>query len=640
MTLNMKHLFLLFALVLAVACDSKEEEKTPVLALSVNDEIHFTQHAPDEENVTVKVETNQASWSAASDQDWCRIERQNAGFVVSAIPNVNTVEPPRATITVKAGKAPSKTLFATQEAALQYISVTPESGTVPPSGGQLGVAIISNTGWQVSSDKSWVSFNKDTGSGDDNILLTVAKNNTTIQDKATVTFTTETQNVTLTITRQAAAASISVSPKTATVPAAGGMVNVSVTSNTNWQVSSDKNWVSINKPAGSGNDNISLIVAENNSAIQDNATITFTTGAQNVTLNITRLAAAKTIFISPQAQTVSSAGGAINVSVTSNASWQVSSSKSWVSIHKTYGSGNDNVPMTIAENSTTTQDYAIVTFATETKSVTLNVTRQAAQATISISPQSQTVSAAGGTFTAVILSNMSWQVSSSQEWAKVSAVSGTGNNNLTITISPNKSRYQDYAAITVFNGTRSTTLSITRQAGPVYSIGDYYPDPSSSANALGIVFSIDNPVNGAGSHGKILSANAVKGQFWYNKIYGFPWVLVGATSKTNGKFNVEAVRKSNGGNTTGYAAFAYCKRKTDGGLEWYLPAIDELRTMYALRHTLSSKIGSLGGVDIREDHISSTEYSENSMYYMNRQGNSRTDLKTVSSFYTRPVATF
>lgn len=636
----MKNLFLLFALVVAAACDSKEKEETPKLALSVNDEIHFTQHAPEEENVTVEVETNQSSWSADSDQDWCKIERKNAGFVVSAIPNVKTSEPPKATITVKAGKAPSQTLFATQDAALQYISVTPQSATVPPSGGQIDVVIASNTGWQISSDKSWVSFDRDSGTGDENVLLTVANNNTTIQDKATVSFITETQNVPLTITRQAAAASLSVLPKTATVPASGGVVNVSVTSNTGWQVSSDKNWVSISQTAGSGNKNILLTVAENNSEIQDKATITFTTGTRNVTLDITRLAASKTISISPQAQMVSSAGGVINVSVTSNTSWQVLSSKNWVSIHKTSGSGNDNVPVTIAANSTTNQDYAIVTFVTETKSVTLNVTRQAAQATISISPQSQTVSAAGGTFTALILSNMSWQVSSSQEWAKVSTSSGTGNHDLTVTISPNKSRYQDYATITVFNGTKRTTLSITRQAGPVYSIGDYYPDPNSPANALGIVFSLDNPVNGAGYHGKILSANAVKGQFWYNKIYGFPWVLVGATSKTNGKFNVEAVRKSNGGNTTGYAAFAYCKRKTDGGLEWYLPAIDELRTMYALRHIISPKIGSLGGIDIREDHISSTEYSANSMYYMNRNGAARTDLKTVSSFYTRPVATF
>lgn len=636
----MKNIFVLSVLILAAACDSKEKEETPRLALSVNDEIHFTQYAPEEENVTVKVETNQPSWSVTSDQDWCKIERQNAGFIVSAIPNVKTSEPPKATITVKAGKALSQTLFATQDAALQYISVTPQSGTVPSSGGQINVAVASNTDWQISSDKSWVSFKKDSGTGDENILLTVAKNNTTVRDKATVTFLTETQNVPLTITRLAAAASVSVSPETATVPATGGVVNVSVISNTSWQVSSDKNWVSVNQTAGSGNENIILTVAENNSEIQDYATITFTTATQNVALKITRLAASKTISISPQAQTVSSAGGVINVSVTSNTSWQVSSNKNWVSIHKTSGNGNDNVPVTIAANSTTHQDYATVTFRTETKSVTLNVTRQAAQAMISISPQSQTVSAAGGTFTALILSNMSWQVSSSQEWAKVSAVSGTGNKNLTVTISPNKSRYQDYATITVFNGTKSITLSITRQAGPIYSIGDYYPDPDSPSNALGIVFSIDNPVNGAGYHGKILSANAVKGQFWYNKIYGFPWVLVGATSKTNGKFNVEAVRKSNGGNTTGYAAFAYCKRKTDGGLEWYLPAIDELRTMYALRHIISPKISLLGGIDIREDHISSTEYSANSMYYMNRKGAAWTDLKTVSSFYTRPVATF
>ena len=414
------------------------------------------------------------------------------------------------------------------------------------------------------------------------------------------------------------------------------------TTNKDWSIEVNQNWCKIQK-----NDMDFIVSAKPNTELSSppKATIQVTAGILKQQIYVTQDAATSTLSISPSKKTISATGGLVSAFISSNTNWRVSSNQSWATPNINSGKGDQQILISVKANTTTAQDEAIITISTDSgKATKLIITRQATTGTLSISPQKETISAIGGSISAFILSNTEWHVFSNQDWAIPNVNTGYNNSELVITILPNKSSLTEYATVIIYSETENATLTIAREAGPVYCIGDYYPNPNSPSNAIGIVFSLDNPINVNGTnvsrHGKILAVSAAKGYFWFDKVYGFPWVLTNANSKTNGLVNVEAVKAVNSGNLTGYAAFAYCKRKTDGGLYWYLPAIDELKVAFTNRNLINPKIKTLGGIDLNVDQISSTEHSEKTMYYMRRIGDSWTDMKTVTNFYTRPVATF
>lgn len=70
------------------------------------------------------------------------------------------------------------------------LSVSPVQKEVAATGEQFWVQVMSNTGWNVSSNKDWSVVSKTVGDGNDNIKITVAANTTMSGDNATISFVT------------------------------------------------------------------------------------------------------------------------------------------------------------------------------------------------------------------------------------------------------------------------------------------------------------------------------------------------------------------------------------------------------------------------------------------------------------------
>ena len=100
-----------------------------------------------------------------------------------------------------------------------------------------------------------------------------------------------------------------------------------------------------------------------------------------------------------------------------------------------------------------------------------------------------------------------------------------------------------------------------------YKVGDYYDDGTKK----GVVFDVWD----GGRHGKIVSLDksANRLQWCTNEQYDKD-IVVGADSKSNGKANTDKVMAR--GDADQYPAFAWCRNK---GVDWYLPAIDELKLL-------------------------------------------------------------
>ena len=101
--------------------------------------------------------------------------------------------------------------------------------------------------------------------------------------------------------------------------------------------------------------------------------------------------------------------------------------------------------------------------------------------------------------------------------------------------------------------------------GP-YAVGDLY---NNNGN-IGIVFEVDE----TGMHGKIVGLNQ-SAMYWATE--GNNNILVGASSTIDGELNMAAIKLIKDWRKK-FPAFAWC---ADQGEGWYLPAIEELQTIFA-----------------------------------------------------------
>ena len=163
-----------------------------------------------------------------------------------------------------------------------------------------------------------------------------------------------------------------------------------------------------------------------------------------------------------------------------------------------------------------------------------------------------------------------------------------------------------------------------------YKVGDYYDDGTKK----GVVFDVWD----GGRHGKIVSLDQNKSKWCTNE-----QIVVGADSKSNGKANTDKVMAR--GDANQYPPFVWCRNK---GVDWYLPAIDELKLLLlndsvfdAVNITLAQKGGTkLCNKKFGEWYWSSTERDESGAwsvymgngYTLNNGKNYGDYVRAVSAF--------
>ena len=126
-----------------------------------------------------------------------------------------------------------------------------------------------------------------------------------------------------------------------------------------------------------------------------------------------------------------------------------------------------------------------------------------------------------------------------------------------------------------------------------YAVGDYYNDGVKE----GVVFEVwDN-----GKSGKIVSMTKSSSTLKWSSDADEQKRLIGADSDTDGAYNMAVVKAISGWESK-YPAFKWC---ADLGEDWYLPAKQELQTIYNNRTAIDANLTDVIGTSW---YWSSTEY--------------------------------
>ena len=268
----------------------------------------------------------------------------------------------------------------TQDTGDKELSVSPASVEIDHNPQNKIFTIISNVDWKVIPNSTWLTANLATGSDNGQITVTAEHNYVETQRTGTLTISSLDNQISKTITVEQSAYTgpkLIVSPKTMSIGAAGGTKNVDVSSNKDWTVINEYDWVSVNPTSGSRVQTISVNVSKNNKTASRSATLTVTNSdnQNSSTFTINQSGAAAYITPNPTGLSFSQGGSSGTLTIDSNVQWGISRDVEWCTLDKIIGGeGTDTVTVTASANDTHSQRTGTLTIAGSgfTKTVALS----------------------------------------------------------------------------------------------------------------------------------------------------------------------------------------------------------------------------------------------------------------------------
>jgi hypothetical protein len=288
---------------------------------------------------------------------------------------------------------------------------------------------------------------------------------------------------------------LSVSPASLSYAAAGSSQTVGITSNVNWTVISNTAWATVSPASGSGNAIVTVTTTAHSGSSARSATVTVRgTGVSNRTVTVSQAATPTPTpvpSLSVSATSLSFAVGGENKSfgiTSSDVTWSVSSSASWLTVSPSSGNGDATVTVTATANDETAARTATVTVSGAGVSTrTVNITQEAlvvvVPPTLSVSASSLHFTIDGGTQTATITSNTNWTESTSASWITVSH-----SGNVLTVVAEHNTGYAREGSVTVTAGDLTQTIRVTQDA-PQQIIVEPTP-PVNNQGSIEVAFEI------------------------------------------------------------------------------------------------------------------------------------------------------
>ena len=415
--------------------------------------------------------TSNISWTVSETTSWLSVGSptgSNNGTINVSYDENTTTSQRVGTITLSGNGVSDVPLTVTQDAGSAVLTATPSNRAVTNPSGTTTFDVTSNISWTVSETTSWLSVGSPTGSNNGTINVSYDENTTTSQRVGTITLSGNgVSDVPLTVTQDAGSAVLTATPSNRAVTNPSGTTTFDVTSNISWTVSETTSWLSVGSPTGSNNGTINVSYDENTTTSQRVGTITLSgNGVSDVPLTVTQDAGSAVLTATPSNRAVTNPSGTTTFDVTSNISWTVSETTSWLSVGSPTGSNNGTINVSYDENTTTSQRVGTITLSGNGVSdVPLTVTQDAGSAVLTATPSNQNVANSSGSTTFSITSNTSWNTTDNATWLTLSTASGSGDATLTASYSANPTIVQRVATITITDGSISREVTVTQAAG-------------------------------------------------------------------------------------------------------------------------------------------------------------------------------
>lgn len=299
--------------------------------------------------------TSNMNWTVASDQSWCAISTptgSNNGTVSFSVSENTSASERVATILVTSGNVRQQ-IKITQAGQSKTLTVSRNSFTFGPERGSGEFSIISNTSWTVSSDQTWCNVSLSSGSNNKTISFTLAANTSTQSRVAIIRVETSSKSIQVTVVQEGMTTvipNLSVFPESLSVTASDQTSSFSISSNTNWSVSSDQIWCVPSLTSGNGDKTITLSFSKNESSTKRTAIILVQAGSLSSKITVNQTGLDISLSVSTESLSADFKSQTLNFDISSNTNWTVSSDQTWCVPSVVSGNGNKTINCSISEN--------------------------------------------------------------------------------------------------------------------------------------------------------------------------------------------------------------------------------------------------------------------------------------------------
>lgn len=452
-----------------------------------------------ESTYKIKISSN-SEWTVSSNQNWCGVSPITGSMQDSLSITIkkNTTTSARQAIVTITAENQTKKITVNQVGRNEKLSISSNYFSVSPENKSHIFTIQTNLSWSISSDQSWCIPSSTSGNGENTLSFTVSENTYNEERKAVLTVKAGTLTQEITIIQQSKSAILSVSSNSFSVSSNNNTYSFTITSNMNWTITSDQSWCIPSIAAGSNNQTISFDVLENATNQKRNATIIVKSGKLIQQIIITQTGTNQTLAVSNNSFIFGPEAGASDFLITSNTTWSISSNQSWCNISTTSGSNNKTISFSITPNISTQSRTAIIIVNSSALSVQITVTQEGKTEvipTLSVSPETISVTAIEQRSNFDISSNTDWTISSDQSWCTPAVISGNGDKTISCSISENTQSQSRTATITVNAGSISRKITMTQAGKEIPTLSLSHESISVTANEQMFSFDISSNTN-------------------------------------------------------------------------------------------------------------------------------------------------
>lgn len=392
MTINMKRIYsiiniaIVLGVLLLIACaeaDPYGELLAKDCYLKV-DQSSLSFNGIGSESIQVSAPNN-LDWEVVEAPSWVtlstRSSRGNANITISPSEDNPSTADRTENISLRSKRYNLTAKIQVKQAGT-YIKADAESIDFPLSGGSESVNIDTNAKWEVSCP-TWVDCNTKMGEAGKAVLTFSAKKNTKDQAKdGKIKISSANGATSITISVKQTEVQLRVSYSSLSFTPKEGESKITITANSGWTASSNAtSWCTVEPSTGTGNGTLSIKVKANKDTKVRSATITVKSGDVTRTIEVKQ---SPELFLEVDKNNIefSCTGGSVTVTVSSNISWNISSNRTWCTVSKSNGTGNESFTLNVETNTYTTERTATITISGSEITTKINVKQQPLPAVI------------------------------------------------------------------------------------------------------------------------------------------------------------------------------------------------------------------------------------------------------------------
>jgi hypothetical protein len=307
--------------------------------------------------------TSNTSWTFTDDASWLSLNPSTGSGdgIITATYATNTSAASRtATITASGTGAGTQQVTVTQ-GSTTILSVAPSGRDIGAETGSVTFTITSNISWTVTDDAEWLTINPASGSGNATITATYEANTTAAARIAAITVSGAGVNSQQVAVVQTGMNSLSVVPVNRNVGPEPGSVIFTVSSNSDWTISDDADWLTVDPLSGNCNGMITAVFTANISTSVRTATVTVSgpgSVAQQVTVTQNGI---NSLTVTPYNRNAGAEAGSTTFTISSNTIWTIACDADWVALDPSAGNDDGTLSATFKANITALMRIATIT---------------------------------------------------------------------------------------------------------------------------------------------------------------------------------------------------------------------------------------------------------------------------------------